>query len=104
MMAVQADDGSEAYTRRGDLSISATGLLVNGEGHPVLGDGGPITVPQGGTPTISPDGSVFGADPSAPNLPPTEVGRIKLASWKGSPVEKGLDGLFRVRRRRRLAD
>ncbi|MEC7535434.1 MAG: flagellar hook-basal body complex protein, partial [Pseudomonadota bacterium] len=37
LMAVQAVDGTEAYTRRGDLSISATGLLVNGEGRPVLG-------------------------------------------------------------------
>ena len=38
LMAVQAKDGTEAYTRRGDLSLTATGLLVTGEGHPVLGD------------------------------------------------------------------
>jgi flagellar basal-body rod protein FlgF len=24
------------------------------------------------------------------------VGRIKLATWQGSPIAKGLDGLFRV--------
>jgi flagellar basal-body rod protein FlgF len=39
MLTVQADDGSEAYTRRGDLSVDATGLLVNGDGRPVIGDG-----------------------------------------------------------------
>lgn len=96
MLAVQAMDGTEAYTRRGDLSISATGVLVNGEGHPVLGDAGPITVPLGAKPTIAPDGVVSVSDPAAPDQPPTEVGRIKLAGWQGSPIAKGLDGLFRV--------
>jgi flagellar basal-body rod protein FlgF len=96
LMAVQATDGSEAYTRRGDLSITAGGLLVNGEGNPVLGDAGPITVPLGTNPSISPDGTIMVADPAAPDAPPQEVGRIKLASWQGSPIAKGLDGLFRV--------
>jgi len=96
LLAVQADDGSEAYTRRGDLSISPTGLLVTGEGHAVMGDAGPITIPLGGQPSIAPDGTVSVTDPSAADAPPQEVGRIKLAGWQGSPVLKGLDGLFRV--------
>ncbi|MEL7691696.1 flagellar basal body rod protein FlgF [Citromicrobium bathyomarinum] len=96
LMAVQADDGTEAYTRRGDLSLGATGLLVTGDGHPVLGDTGPITVPPGGRISISEDGTVTRTDPNAPDQPPAEVGRIKLASWDGSPIAKGLDGLFRV--------
>ena len=96
LMAVQAVDGTEAYTRRGDLSLGATGLLVTGDGHPVLGDTGPITVPPGGRISISEDGTVTRTDPNAPDQPPAEVGRIKLASWDGSPIAKGLDGLFRV--------
>jgi len=96
LLAVQAEDGGEAYTRRGDLSISPSGLLVNGEGHPVLGDSGPITVPLGGQATIAPDGTVSVTDPAAMDQPPQEVGRIKLAGWEGSPIAKGLDGLFRV--------
>lgn len=96
LMAVQASDGTEAYTRRADLSISPTGTLVNGEGAPVMGDNGPITVPLGSKTTIAPDGVVSVADPAAPDAPPTEVGRIKLAGWQGSPILKGLDGLFRV--------
>ena len=96
LLAVQAEDGSEAYTRRGDLSVSPTGLLVNGEGLPVLGEAGPITVPLGGKPSIAPDGMVTVADPAAPDQPPQEAGRIKLAGWQGSPISKGLDGLFRV--------
>jgi flagellar basal-body rod protein FlgF len=96
LLAVQAEDGSEAYTRRGDLSISPTGALVNGEGRPVLGDAGPITVPLGGKPSIAPDGVVSVTDPEVPDQPPQEIGRIKLAGWQGSPIAKGLDGLFRV--------
>jgi len=96
LLAVQAGDGSEAYTRRGDLSISPTGLLVTGEGHPVMGDGGPITIPPGGKPAISPDGTVMVSDPAVPDAPGQEVGRLKLAAWAGSPISKGLDNLFRV--------
>ncbi len=96
LMAVQASDGGEAYTRRGDLSLTPTGLLVTGEGHPVMGDTGPITVPIGMNPSIAPDGTVSVADPALPDQPPQEVGRIKLAGWEGSPLLKGLDGLFRV--------
>jgi len=96
LIAVQAPDGSEAYTRRGDLSLSATGVLVNGEGYPVLGDTGPISLPPNGNPVIAPDGTITVADPAAPDQPPQEVGRIKLAGWQGSPISKGLDGLFRV--------
>ncbi|MDE1917759.1 MAG: flagellar basal body rod protein FlgF [Sphingomonadales bacterium] len=96
MMAVQAADGSEVYTRRGDLSVSATGVLSNGDGRPVIGNGGPITVPPDGVIKIGPDGSVLSGDPSNPNQPPTLVDKIKIASTDGMTIEKGLDGFFRV--------
>jgi flagellar basal-body rod protein FlgF len=96
LMAVQAEDGTEAYTRRGDLTISPTGTLTNGEGRPVIGDGGPITIPLGSKPAIAPDGTISVTNPATPDAPPQEVGRIKLAAWAGSPIAKGLDGLFRV--------
>ncbi|MDP1166178.1 flagellar biosynthesis protein FlgF, partial [Klebsiella pneumoniae] len=44
-LAVQANDGTEAYTRAGSLDVSGEGLLVMRNGMPVLGDGGPINVP-----------------------------------------------------------
>lgn len=95
MIAVQAADGSEAYTRRGDLSISPSGALLNGDGAPVLGSSGPITVPPGGSVSISADGTVMQAS-DVPGGQPQPIDRIKLASPTGSTVEKGLDGLFRV--------
>jgi flagellar basal-body rod protein FlgF len=96
MLAVQSADGEEAYTRRGDLSVDATGILTNGEGRPVVGDAGPVTVPPGAKITVAPDGRVLAALPEAPDQPPQDVGRLKLVSTTGSRIEKGLDGLFRV--------
>jgi flagellar basal-body rod protein FlgF len=96
MLAVQGEDGEEAYTRRGDLTIDASGVMSNGDGRPVIGDAGPITVPPGARITIAPDGSVLAATPENPDQPPQVVGRIKLVGTAGSRIEKGLDGLFRV--------
>ena len=97
MLSVQARDGSEVYTRRGDLSVSPTGVLVNGDGCPVIGSGGPISVPPGSEVSIGQDGSVLVADPENRDLPPQAVDRIKIANWQGSAIVKGTDGLFRVR-------
>lgn len=96
LIAVQAEDGSEAYTRRGDLSVSPAGALVNGDGRPVMGAGGPVTVPLGSDISVGQDGSILIADPENAGLPPQPLDRIKLAGWQGSPLVKGTDGLFRV--------
>lgn len=97
LLTVQATNGDEAYTRRGDLQLSDTGLLTNGDGTPVLGEQGPITLPPADKVTIEKDGSIFivpqGGDPNQPQL----VDKLKLASPVGSDIVKGLDGLFRVR-------
>jgi len=96
MLTVQAQNGEEAYTRRGDLSVSASGVLENGEGRPVLGENGPITIPPGGQVTIAPDGQVLVRDPATPDAQPNRVDRLRLATPTGTRIEKGLDGLFRV--------
>ncbi len=96
LLTVQALGDEEAYTRRGDLSISPNGLLVNGEGYPLVGEGGPISLPPGSDVSIGPDGAVLVRDRANPEAPPQQVDRLKLANWRGSSVLKGLDGLFRV--------
>ncbi|GGY92583.1 flagellar basal body rod protein FlgF [Novosphingobium colocasiae] len=95
MLAVLGADGAESYTRRGDLSVSVTGLLQNGEGLPVLGEGGPITVPPGTTVSIAPDGGVMIADPATPDQPPQRIERLKLVSTAGTSIQKNLAGEFR---------
>lgn len=95
LLTVQAPDGDEAYTRRGDLMMSESGLLTTGDGHPVLGEGGPITLPPADSITIAKDGGIWivpqGGDPAQPQ----QVDKLKLASPQGSQIAKGLDSLFR---------
>lgn len=94
-MAVQAADGSEAYTRRGDLRLDSSGLLVNGAGQAVLGDGGPVTVPAHDSMTIGTDGTVSIVPTGQAASTLTVVGRIRLVTLDASQVTKGQDGLFR---------
>ena len=96
-LTVQAKNGDEAYTRRGDLQMSDTGLLTTGEGDPVLGDQGPITIPPADSIKIEGDGSVWVVPLGGDASKPQRIDRLKLASPTGSQVVKGLDGLFRVR-------
>ena len=96
LLGVQAENGGEAYTRRGDLSLLPSGLLVNGEGRPVLGEGGPISVPPGSELSIAPDGAVLVRDAATPDAPLAQLDKLRLASPAGSKIAKGLDGLFRV--------
>lgn len=96
MLTVQAPDGGEGYTRRGDLTVSATGVLQNGDGLPMIGENGPITVPLGFTVSIAPDGAVMAANPATPDQPAIQIERLKLASFTGTRIEKDLTGLFRA--------
>ncbi|MEM7665615.1 MAG: flagellar basal body rod protein FlgF [Pseudomonadota bacterium] len=96
LIAFQAPGGGEFYSRRGDLRISPTGMLENGEGLPVMGEGGPITVPAGFEVNISGDGTVLGRDPAEPNAPAQEFARIKLVSPEGSFLAKGIDSFLKV--------
>lgn len=90
-LAVQALDGTEAYTRAGALEVNAEGTLVDIAGRPVLGDGGPITVPANAAVDIGPDGSVSA---KVGNGRPQTVGRLKLVTPEEA-LQRGTDGLFR---------
>ncbi|GMN01785.1 flagellar basal body rod protein FlgF [Erythrobacter sp. MTPC3] len=96
LLALQAGDGSEVYSRRGDLNVSATGVLQNGDGLPVIGEAGPITLPTGSQISISDDGGIFLRDPATPEAPPEQIARIKLANPDGSAIVKDIDGFLRV--------
>ncbi|WP_199027344.1 flagellar basal-body rod protein FlgF [Ralstonia sp. ASV6] len=94
--AVQAADGTEAYTRAGTFQLSADGTIVTLTGQPVMGDGGPITLPPNTTVQFAKDGTVNAI--SADNVtPPVSLGRLKLVSIDPSNLSRGTDGLFRQR-------
>lgn len=94
-IAVQGLDGTEGYTRAGSLRVDASGMLQTADGLPVLGDGGPIVVPQDHRVTIAPDGTVTATPIQPPLRAATPVGRIKLVNPPEEALQRGADGLFR---------
>ncbi|WP_333608547.1 flagellar basal body rod protein FlgF [Arsukibacterium sp.] len=94
--AVQAADGTEAYTRAGNLQLSPTGMLETANGLPVIGDDGPILLPIPlAKLEIGMDGTLSALVQGAPANALEEVGRIKLVKPEFAELEKGNDGLFR---------
>lgn len=95
-IAVQAADGSEAYTRNGSLQISSNGLLQTRNGLNVVGDGGPISIPPDSTITIAKEGTVSVISTVPPPKAVNAVGRIKLVNPDENQLVRGGDGLFRL--------
>lgn len=91
-LAVQALDGTEAYTRAGSLQVNAEGTLVTAGGLAVLGDGGPLQLPPDSVPQIATDGTVSVRQPNGSITP---LGRLKLVSPE-APLQRGDDALFRA--------
>jgi len=91
--AVQGLDGTEAYTRAGALEVNQDGTLVSGQGLPMLGDGGPIVIPEGARVDIATDGTV---STRIGNQPSQTVGRLKMVVPDAdNPLCRSEDGLFR---------
>jgi flagellar basal-body rod protein FlgF len=91
-LAIQGLDGTEAYTRAGALDVDAEGLLITKTGLTVLGDGGPITIPQNAQVQIAPDGTISA---TVGQNKPQSVGKLKLVTPE-APLQRGEDGLFRA--------
>ena len=94
--AVQTPDGSEAYTRAGTFQVGPDGTIQTLSGQPVLGDGGPITLPPDTTVQFAKDGTVNAISADS-RTPPVSLGRLKLVSIDPSNIDRGADGLFRQR-------
>ncbi len=94
-IAVQGQNGQEGYTRAGDLRISANGQLMTGTGLLVMGEGGPIAIPEAEKIEIGSDGTIsirpIGADSTAL----AQIDRIKLVNPDINQLQKGSDGLIR---------
>ncbi len=96
VLGVQGTNGQQAFTRRGDLNVSTSGVLQTAGGHPVLGQNGrPITVPPGFNLSINADGSLYASDPqAAAATPATLVDRLQLRDASKTQLVRRSDGLF----------
>ena len=91
-LAVQALDGTEAYTRGGSFEVTSDGTLTTRSGLPLLGDGGPLQVPANSVVSIGADGTVSAKGADGKN---TAIGKLKLVTPE-APLQRGEDGLFRA--------
>jgi flagellar basal-body rod protein FlgF len=96
-LAVQAKDGSQAYTRGGSLNVTALGQLVTERGDPVLGDNGPLSVPPYTQIALAPDGTISVVPQGQGPETLAQVGRLKLVNPPAKDLEKRTDGLVRVK-------
>lgn len=94
LIAIDKPGGGEGYTRRGDLRLSAEGALTTGDGHAVLGGGGPIVVPAADKVEISPDGSVLYHPAGDPTPAMQVLDKIKLVAFDGTAMRKREDGML----------
>lgn len=95
-IAVQDASGLEAYTRAGDLHVDPSGQLLTATGLPVMGEGGPISVPPSTSISVAADGTIsivpLGQSPQTV----ANVARVKLVNPPADTIQRGIDGLFRT--------
>ncbi|RUO59038.1 flagellar basal body rod protein FlgF [Pseudidiomarina insulisalsae] len=92
-LAVQTPAG-EAYTKRGDLQVSADGQLQVA-GMPVLGEGGPVVLPMGADISIGDDGTISGIAMGSDAGELVTLERLKLVSvGDAQMLQRRPDGWF----------
>ncbi|CAN0624025.1 flagellar basal-body rod protein FlgF [Burkholderia multivorans] len=95
-LSVQLPDGSEAYTRAGNLHLDENGQLVTANNLPVVGNGGPISVPPNAEVTFGKDGTVSALMPGDPPTAVAMIDQLKLVNPDPATMTRGNDGLFRT--------
>ncbi|MGG7607552.1 flagellar basal body rod protein FlgF [Massilia sp. BKSP1R2A-1] len=89
-LAVQYGE-AEAYTRAGAIDIDANGALsVNG--HPLMGEGGPIVLPPHQAVEIGSDGTISVLTEGATLMQP--VDKLRLVNAEGAELTKNEAGLI----------
>lgn len=94
LFAVQAGQGAgttEAYTRGGNFTLDAEGNLLLGK-LPVLGEGGPITLPPHSKVEVAADGTVSVLQPGQTQL--QAVDKLKLVKPAFNLLSKNEAGLL----------
>lgn len=96
-IAIQMENGSEAYTRNGSFQVSPEGILQTRAGLNVAGDAGLITIPPNTEVTVGKDGTISTVPTGLPPNQVVLVGRIKLVNPAEEQMVRGDDGMFRTK-------
>jgi flagellar basal-body rod protein FlgF len=105
-LAIQGDgwfsvldaQGNEAYSRNGSFELGPNGELKDSYGNTVVGDFGPVFLPIPlSNINIANDGTLSVRPQGAPQTVLEEVGRLKFVNPDVRQMERGADGLFRLK-------
>ena len=94
--AVQMPDGSEGYTRNGNFEINANGILQTRTGLPVIGSGGPVTLPPDVEVAVGTDGTISTVPRTGARNSTSTVDQLKLVNPPETELVRGGDGYFRL--------
>lgn len=105
-LAIQGDgwftvldaQGNEAYSRNGSFELGPNGELKDSHGNTVVGDFGPVFLPIPlSNINIANDGTLSVRPQGAPETVLEEVGRLKFVNPNVQDMQRGNDGLFRLK-------
>jgi len=96
-IAVLGKDGTEGYTRAGDLRVGVDGSVTTAAGQPVLTTSGPLNIPPATTVTVGNDGTVSVQALGLTPMGVTPIDQIKLVNPPEKDLQKGSDGLLRMK-------
>jgi flagellar basal-body rod protein FlgF len=96
-IAVRGTDGKEAYTRAGDLRVSPAGAVTTAGGLAVLSESGPLVIPPSTQVSIGGDGTISVVPQGSQPFAVTQVDRIKLVNPATQDLQKGDDGMLRLK-------
>ena len=91
-MQVISPSGEMVLSRRGDLRVDPAGLLLDGKGNQVMGEGGPIALPPISSLTIGTDGTISIVPLGEPPTALVALDRLFLVNPSKEGLSKGLDG------------
>jgi len=94
--AVQMPDGTEGYTRNGNFEINANGILQTRTGLPVIGSGGPVTLPPDVEVAVGTDGTISTVPRTGARNSTSTVDQLKLVNPPETELVRGGDGYFRL--------
>ncbi len=92
-IAVQSSDGSEVYTRNGNMVQNDAGqLTING--YPVLGDNGPIVLPPNAIASFGRDGTLSITPDDGDVTATMDIDRLKLVTIPPENLAKNAQGMI----------
>jgi len=92
-IAVQGSDGSEVYTRNGNMLQNEAGqLTING--YPVLGDNGPIVLPPNAIASFGRDGTLSITPDDGDVTATMDIDRLKLVTIPPENLAKNAQGMI----------